>query len=98
MPLQINKQKDGKTATYFRIVKLWFNADEKDMEIELRGYANKAASDLAQTGVKTEQFRYLFTLSGLQFPDTTKANWFKAVEKEIKKSTLYGGWANAVEV
>lgn len=98
MALSINKQKEGKTATYFRIVKLWFNADEKDMEVELRGYANKKDSDDAQTGLNTVQFTYKFTLSGVNFPDVNKANWYKSLYKEIKKSTLYGGWSNATEV
>lgn len=96
MALQINK--DGKNASYFRIVKLWFNADERDMEVELRGYESKAKSDEAKTGVKTEKFRYLFTLSGAKFPNVDKANWMKDVYKEIKQSPLYGGWSAAVDV
>lgn len=98
MPLQITKEKDGKTANYFRIVQLWFNVDEKDMELILRGYANKKDSDDAATGLKTAQFEYKFTLSGTKFPDVNKTNWMKDVYKEIKLSTLYGGWGSAQEV
>lgn len=98
MALQINKQKEGKSASYFRIVKLWFNVDEKDMEIELRGYASKQDSNAAETGANTLQFTYKFTLSGINFPDVNKVNWYKGLYKEIKKSTLYGGWSNAIEV
>lgn len=98
MALQINKQKDDKTATYFRIVKLWFNADEKDMEIELRGYASKKDSDDAKTGLNTLQFSYKFTLSGTKFPNVDKASWMKDVYKELKNSQLYGGWSNATDV
>lgn len=97
MALQIKKQKDGKTANYFRIVKLWFNADEKDMEVELRGYANKKDSDDAKTGAKTLQLTYKFTLSGVDFPNTDKANWMKDVYGFIKLSDLYEGWGNATD-
>lgn len=98
MALQINKTENGKQAGYFRIVKLWFNVDEKDMEVELRGYANKKDSDDAQAGAKTVQLEYKFTFSGVKFPDVNKANFLKDVYKEIKQSTLYGGWSNALEV
>lgn len=98
MALQINKSKDGKNASYFRIVKLWFNTDEKDMEVELRGYASKKDSGDAKTGAKTLQLIYKFTLSGVDFPNTDKANWMKDVYKFIKQSDLYEGWQNAVDV
>lgn len=98
MALQINKQEGNKTATYFRIVRLWFNADERDMEVELRGYANKKTSDDAKTGLKTSQFEYKFTLSGAKFPNVDKASWMKDVYKEIKNSTFYEGWSNAIDV
>lgn len=98
MALQINKTHEGKTANYFRIVRLYFNVDEKDMQVELRGYANKKDSDDAQTGLNTLQFSFKFTLSGVKFPDVNKANFLKDVYKEIKQSTLYGGWSNAIEV
>lgn len=98
MALQINKQKDNKSASYFRIVKMWFNVDEKDMEVELRGYKNKKDSDDAKTGLKTLQLSYKFTLSGAKFPNVDKANFMKDVYKEIKNSTLYDGWKNALDV
>ena len=98
MALQINKSKDGKTANYFRIVSLFFNADEKDMEVELRGYASKKDSNDAKTGLKTVQFSYKFTLSGVNFPNTDKVNWMKDVYKFIKQSDLYEGWGNAIDV
>lgn len=98
MALQINKQKDGKQAAYFRIVKLWFNADEKDMEVELRGYANKKDSDDAKMGLNTLQLSYKFTLSGVDFPNTDKSNWMKDVYKFIKKSDLYEGWSSTIDV
>lgn len=98
MALQINKSNDGKTASYFRIVELFFNTDEKDMEIVLRGYANKKDSDDAKTGLKTSQFEYKFTLSGAKFPNVDKASFMKDVYKEIKNSTFYEGWSNAIDV
>lgn len=97
MALQINKTKDGRNASYFRIVQLFFNTDEKDMEVELRGYASKKDSDDAKTGASKLQFSYKFTLSGVNFPNTDKANWMKDVYKFIKQSDLYEGWSNAID-
>lgn len=99
MALQITRTKGDKTANYFRVVKLWFNLHEKDMEMELVGYTNKADADLAEsTGASTAQFSYKFTLSGTDFPDITKANWLSKAEKDfIKNSTLYGEWSTATD-
>lgn len=98
MALQIDKDHEGKKISYWRIVRLYFNIDEKDLIAELRGYMSKAKSDEAKTGAKTSELQYKFTLSGLKFPNVDKASFMKDVYKEIKASTLYGGWSSAQDV
>lgn len=99
MPLQINKQKGDKTISYWRIVRLYFNVDEKHMIAELRGYENKQKSDEAATGAKTSLEDLQFSFSGTDFPDTEKANLLQKIYTLIKKSTLYGvDWSKSTEV
>lgn len=98
MALQITKQKDGKSITYWDIVQLYFNEDEKYLVAELRGYENKAKRDAAKTGEKTAELIYRFSLSGGDYPNTNKAKFVKDIFTFIKKSPLYGGWSNAIEL
>lgn len=98
MALQITKQKDGKNITYWDIVQLYFNNDEKHLVAELRGYENKAKRDEAKTGAKTAEVIHRFSMSGADYPNTNKANFIKDIFSFIKKSPLYGGWSNAIEL
>lgn len=94
MALSINKE--GKT--YWDIVQLYFNEDEKYLVAELRGYESKQKRDEAKTGAKPTHTVYRFSMSGADYPNTNKANFIKHIFNFIKQSPLYGGWQNATDI
>lgn len=98
MALKISKPKDDKIITYWRIVRAYFNTDEKHLIIELRGYENKQKSDEAKAGTKTQEFVFQFTFSGAEFPDVSK-DILKEGYKLIKTKYIYDtDWSQSVEV
>lgn len=99
MALQINKTKDGKTATHLDIQELYWNKHESYLVARLHAYANRKDMDDANKGLPIKSlFFFQFSMSGADFPDVTKPNLSKIVLAFIKNSPLYGGWSNAVDV
>lgn len=98
MALSITKLKEGKEVKYWDIIQLYFNVDEKYLVAELRGYESKAKRDEAKTGENTAELSFRFSMSGTDFPDVNKNNFIKDIFAFIKRSPLYGGWADASDV
>lgn len=98
MALNINKTINGVTASYWDIVQLYFNVDEKYLEVEVRGYESRNKRNEAKTGTKTALITLRFSMSGPDFPDVTKANLDQKIFQYIKNSARYGGWSTATDV